>query len=144
MPKTQAEQSNAQQHSPHTHDRALAMARWLLGFTVLCAFALIGQAIADGLRLPIPGSVIGMVLLLVALMIRVPHLERIVRPSAETLLSLIPLLLVPLAAGVIEQGPSFAPHLLAYVVALFAAWLFCAVSAAGTYVLLRPRKPVDR
>lgn len=143
MPQTPTQKARALRASP-PNVRALNVARWLLGFTVLCVFALAGQAISDGLRLPVPGSVIGMVLLLVALAARIPRLEAIVRPSSETLLSLIPLLLVPLAAGAIEQGRAIGTDLLAYAVALVATWVLCCASAAGTYLLLRPRKRADR
>lgn len=143
MPQTPMQKARTLQALP-PNVRAPNVTRWLLGFTALCGFTLAGQAISDGLRLPVPGSVIGMVLLLVALAVRIPHLEAIVRPSGETLLSLIPLLLVPLAAGAVEQGREIGPDLLAYAVALVATWLLCCASAAGTYLLLRPRKRANR
>jgi holin-like protein len=74
-------------------------AQWLAGAALLLACELSGRAIANLISLPIPGSVIGMLLLLLALMIygRVPRgLGRV----SEQLLRYLVLIFLPAAAGV--------------------------------------------
>ena len=72
---------------------------FLHGFLVLCALLWVGDIISEGLNLPVPGSVIGMVLLLAALFIKkdVPHS---VGKTADGLIQYIGLLFVPAGAGV--------------------------------------------
>jgi putative effector of murein hydrolase LrgA (UPF0299 family) len=74
----------------------------LLGLFSLLLFQLIGETIARGSGLPIPGPVIGFVLLAVALAAS-PRLRREVDPVAAGLLRHLSLLFVPAAVGVIQQ-----------------------------------------
>lgn len=74
----------------------------LLGLFSLLLFQLIGETIARGSGLPIPGPVIGFVLLAVALAAS-PGLRREVDPVAAGLLRHLSLLFVPAAVGVIQQ-----------------------------------------
>lgn len=74
----------------------------LLGLFSLLLFQLIGETIARGSGLPIPGPVIGFVLLAAALAAS-PGLRREVDPVAAGLLRYLSLLFVPAAVGVIQQ-----------------------------------------
>jgi holin-like protein len=77
------------------------VARTLLGGLVLYAFLLLGGLVADVLGLPLPGSVLGMVLLWAALEAGVVRLAWI-REGATTLLGLLGLLFVPAGAGFVQ------------------------------------------
>ena len=70
----------------------------IMGMSVLLACQFAGELVAKGLTLPIPGPVIGMVMLLVALLIlgRVPSSLRL---AGEGLLSYLTLLFVPAGVG---------------------------------------------
>ncbi len=74
----------------------------LLALFSLLLFQLIGEVIARGFGLPVPGPVIGFVLLAGALAAW-PALRREVDPVASGLLRHLSLLFVPAAVGVIQQ-----------------------------------------
>jgi holin-like protein len=79
------------------------LAHHLLGFAVLLAFWFAGGRIADAARLPLPGSVVGMLMLAAALRLRwLP--ERAVRPAAELLVRNMALLFVPAGVGVMAYA----------------------------------------
>ncbi|WP_288132046.1 CidA/LrgA family protein [Microbulbifer sp.] len=74
-------------------------AQWLGGATLLLLCELLGRALVDLLSLPIPGSVVGMVLLLVGLLIygKVPNgLARV----SELLLRFLVLIFLPASVGI--------------------------------------------
>lgn len=74
--------------------------RALLGLGLLCGFAALGQALVSLTRLPFPGSVAGLLLLLLALSLGVVRPEW-VDLAADGLLGLLGLLFVPAAVGVL-------------------------------------------
>ncbi|MDB5930621.1 MAG: LrgA family protein [Polaromonas sp.] len=73
----------------------------LRGMTWLLVFQSLGELLARGLALPLPGPVIGMVLLLVAL--RWPVVRAPVGACADFLLSHLSLLFVPVGVGVMTH-----------------------------------------
>ena len=75
---------------------ALALAR---GMAVLLAFLYLGNALSSLLRLPLPGSVVGMVLLAVSLHRKWLPFEW-VRPAAHLLIRHMSLLYIPPGVGV--------------------------------------------
>ena len=79
----------------------------LHGILMLLACQLAGEAAARGLGLTVPGPVIGLALLAVALAVW-PSLRRIVEPVATALLRNLSLLFVPAAVGVVQVLPQLA------------------------------------
>ncbi|WP_407570897.1 CidA/LrgA family protein [Deinococcus altitudinis] len=75
--------------------------RAVLGLGLLLGFATLGQGLVTLTRLPFPGSVVGLLLLLAALGLRWVRLEW-VEVAADTLLGLLGLLFVPAAVGVVD------------------------------------------
>ena len=73
----------------------------LRGMMWLLIFQSAGELLARGLALPLPGPVIGMVLLLLAL--RWPAVQQPVAACAEFLLSHLSLLFVPVGVGVMTH-----------------------------------------
>lgn len=67
--------------------------------TILLVFQLVGEAISHGLGLPIPGPVIGFILLLVALLLRRGVPEEL-RTTATGMLQHLSLMFVPAGVGV--------------------------------------------
>jgi len=90
------------------------------GFAVLLSFQLAGEALSRALHLPVPGPVIGMALLLLALQLGAARGEGL-RAVATGLLSHLSLLFVPAGVGVILHA-----HLLA------SQWLPLAVSLVAS------------
>ena len=71
----------------------------LYGFIILISLQLIGDSLSTLLKLPIPGAVIGMLLLLIILIIR-GKVDEPVAVTADGLIKYIGLLFVPAGAGV--------------------------------------------
>jgi holin-like protein len=82
---------------------ARASLRLLLALAVLGLFLAAGTLVADGARLPVPGSVVGMVLLTGALQLRWIRLAW-VRPAADLLLRHMGLLFVPPGVAVMVHA----------------------------------------
>ena len=75
--------------------------RAILGLGLLCGFAALGQGLVALTRLPFPGSVVGLLLLLAALGRRWVRLEW-VDVAGDGLTGLLGLLFVPAAVGVVD------------------------------------------
>jgi len=71
----------------------------LAAITVLLVYQLIGETLVLALKLPVPGPVIGMLLLFLTLLVRGSVLES-VRETAQGLLQHLSLLFVPAGVGV--------------------------------------------
>lgn len=80
--------------------------RIVLQLLVLYGFLLIGEAIQALLNLPMPGSIIGFLLLFSALLLKIYPLEWI-DAGATFLLSFLSLYFIPATVGVVEYGPLF-------------------------------------
>ncbi|MBB6097179.1 holin-like protein [Deinobacterium chartae] len=95
---------------------------FLLGLFVLFAFLLLGEGVQRALHLPVPGSVVGMVLLWAALELRLVRLEW-VEGAARSLQAILGLLFVPAGAGLVAHlgaGWTWAATLAVMAVALLA------------------------
>ncbi len=80
----------------------------LRGLAVLLILQLAGEALAHALAWPIPGPVVGMALLLVAL--GLPLLRASVQAAAEQLLQHLSLLFIPVGVGVITHLDLMSRH----------------------------------
>ena len=109
----------------------------LHAITILLTFQLIGEIIAQALRLPIPGPVVGMGLFFAAMALpRVPS-ERM-REPAQQLLQHLSLLFVPAGVGVMLHFRRVAAEWLPIVAALVLSTILAiAVAAVTTQWLAR-------
>ncbi|ANQ84317.1 CidA/LrgA family protein [Azoarcus olearius] len=113
----------------------------LAALTLLLLFQLAGEVIARALALPIPGPVIGMALLFLALLVRGGPGDDL-RSTAGTLLQHLSLLFVPAGTGVVLYGSRIADEWLPLGVALVGSTaLAIAVTALVLQALLRRREP---
>ncbi len=84
------------------------------GFALLLACQLAGEALSRSLGLPVPGPVLGLVLLLTGLRVSArigrPALEAGVGPVADGLLRHLALLFVPAGVGVVQHAGLVAEH----------------------------------
>lgn len=103
----------------------------LQSLALLLAFQLIGEAAVYALRLPLPGPVLGMALLLAALAAR-RDLLALLRPTAATLLSHLSLLFVPAGVGVMVHGARLAAEGVAIVVAIVVSTVLALAATALT------------
>lgn len=115
--------------------------RWLFGLGVIVAFAALGGLVQRLTALPIPGATLGMIALLALLATPLRGwLTRVVAPAADSLIAVLPLLLVPLSVGVIGSFGELAENALAIVAAILAGWLATFLTAAFIADLLMRRR----
>ncbi len=72
------------------------------GLVLLVAGQLVGEALVTVTGLPVPSAVVGMVLVLMALLARSGRMPE-VRRAGHALLMLVPLFLVPVSVGIMDQ-----------------------------------------
>ena len=96
---------------------------------ILLVFQLAGESLARGTGLPLPGPVLGLAGLFVALMLWAP-LRAMVEDTAHTLLNHLSLLFVPAGVGVVAHLDTFGrqgPALLVALIVSTAAAILVAV-----------------
>lgn len=115
------------------------MSPLLAGFTWLLLFQCAGEAIARLAELPIPGPVLGMAMLLVALLVRGRASESIT-VCAEGLAKHLSLLFVPAGAGVMLHVAQIEAEWLPIAVAIVVSTVLAIASAALTFQWLARRQ----
>lgn len=105
----------------------------LYGFAALLVFQLLGEALVQGLGLPLPGPLLGMLLLFAALAWRGDVPEPL-REGANALLQHLMLLFIPAVAGVMLHFERVRSEWLAFVLAGIGG---AAVTMAVTALTLR-------
>lgn len=101
----------------------------LAGITVLLLFQLAGEVLAKFFALPVPGPVIGMALLFIALTLR-RQVPAALRESAATLLQHLALLFVPAGVGVVLHSQRIVDEWLPISAALLVSTLLALASTA--------------
>ena len=80
--------------------RRSPLATWLLGLAVLLGFTALGEGLVRLIHLPVPGSVMGLLLLWLALSLKLIRLHWI-EAASDSLLGVLGLLFVPATVGFI-------------------------------------------
>ncbi len=109
------------------------------GLVILLLYQGAGEILARGLSSPVPGPVIGLVLLLVSLLWRQktdPDLQMV----ASGLTAHLGLLFVPAAVGVV----SFLPMLKGHMIAIFSVLVISVILAMASTALILRRRAADR
>jgi putative effector of murein hydrolase LrgA (UPF0299 family) len=112
-----------------------------LSLILICQ--LIGEILVRGTGLPLPGPVIGLVLLLVVLLLRDryqalargPLRDEGVENASKGMLAHLSLLFVPAGVGVIQQLDLLAQHGLAIFLVLIGSVLVTLVVTAGAFLV---------
>lgn len=103
----------------------------MAGLLILLVFLLFGTIVQQIFELPLPASIIGMLLLLTVLILRGKTPESLTQIS-KTLSPLLPLFIIPVSVGIITQKSLLLEHGLMLIViltvsiipgALIAAWI---------------------
>ncbi|MBB1491655.1 MULTISPECIES: CidA/LrgA family protein [unclassified Paracoccus (in: a-proteobacteria)] len=102
--------------------------------TILC-FQLVGEVISRGLDLPLPGPVVGLVLLLGAMRLR-PGLAGWLRPVGEGVLAHLSLFFVPAGVGIVAHLPLLREHGLALLVAIVVSTVLALVAGSGAFIFV--------
>lgn len=80
--------------------------RVILQIAILFMFSFVGDVLHNVLNLPIPGSIIGLILLLICLSCKLMPAS-FIADGAGLLLSLLPLLFIPAMVGIIKYPSLF-------------------------------------
>lgn len=105
----------------------------LTTFAILLVFQCLGEGLAFALHLPVPGPVIGMLLLFVALTVSTRLME-IIETTSNALLRHLSLLFVPAGVGIVAAGASMSGHWDAIVLSLVGSTL---LTLAVTALVMR-------
>ena len=112
----------------------------LQAFAVLLVFQCLGEGVSYLFALPVPGPVIGMLLLFGFVMLR-PRVADAIEPTALELLRHLSLLFVPAGVGIMVSADRVRGDALAVIVALAVSTsLAIAVTALVTRALLRRQR----
>ncbi|MBP53919.1 MAG: CidA/LrgA family protein [Marinobacter sp.] len=103
---------------------------FLNGITLLLVYQLVGEVTVRLLSLPIPGPVLGMVMLFLTLMVRGNTPEPLENASSA-LLSHLSLLFVPAGVGMMSHFGRIADEWLPITLALFLSTIITMVATAG-------------
>lgn len=110
----------------------------------LLVFQLLGETAVRLSGVPVPGPVVGLALLLLALLLR-PRSVDAIKPTAQGLLQHLSLLFVPAGVGVMQHLQRLGDEALAIGVALVLSTLLGLAAAAGTLLwLMRRQRPEAR
>lgn len=106
----------------------------------LLLFQLTGVVLVRLTGVPLPGPVLGMILLFIALLLR-GHTPEVFASNSRGLLNHLALLFVPAGVGIITHLHRVADEWLALSITLVASTVLCLVAAAFTlHVLTRHRQ----
>jgi holin-like protein len=89
----------------------------LNGLTLLLVVQLMGEGIARGLKLPVPGPVVGLLLTLVLLRVA-PQVRQLLSEAANGLLSHLSLLFIPAGVGVVMYVRELAQDIVPIAIAI--------------------------
>lgn len=80
--------------------------RIILQIGILYSFSIVGELVQQTLHLPVSGSIIGLILMLICLTFKIIPVK-VVEDGASFLLSFLPLLFIPAMAGVMNYPSLF-------------------------------------
>ena len=107
----------------------------LSAISLILAFQVIGELISRFTGIPVPGPVIGMILMLFSFFLKDDLIDRI-RPTAGGLLSNLSLLFVPAGVGIIQYGDLFIEEGLGIAAVLVLSTLIAMLVTAYTIIFV--------
>ena len=75
----------------------------LVGLFALLVFLIFGEAVQSWTAVPVPSSIIGMILLLIIIILK-NKIPKSIELAANSLAPLLPLFIIPISAGLITQS----------------------------------------
>ena len=106
----------------------------ITGLLILVVCQLLGEVVVTALGLPIPGAVLGMAILFVALQLRRPDENSSVTRAGDAVLNHLQLLFIPAGVGVVPHLPALADAGIPVLAGLVLPWLVVIVVTAGAGV----------
>ena len=115
--------------------------KYLKQFGIILLISLMGEALRMLLPLPIPASVYGLVLMLIALMTGIIKIHQIKEVSAF-LIEIMPVMFIPAGAGLVESWSALKPICVQVVVIMFVSTIVVMVISGRVtqFVIRRNRQ----
>lgn len=101
----------------------------------LLGFQLVGEVLSRALHLPLPGPVVGLLLLLGAMRLR-PGLAEWLRPVGQGVLAHLSLFFVPAGVGIVAHLPLLRDQGLALLAAILGSTVLALVAGAFAFTLV--------
>lgn len=111
--------------------------------TIFLTCQLAGEVIARGLALPVPGPVVGLVLLAVLLLGytrrggAIDLTESALARTAQVLVAMLGLLFVPTGVGVVQQLNLLGTHALGILATVILSSIITMLATVGTFLLVK-------
>lgn len=102
-------------------------------FAIILLFQLVGEVLSRAVHLPLPGPVLGMVFMVIALSM-FPKLGDMVTPVAQGILRYLALMFVPVGVGIVANIPTIEAHWLAISASVFLSTIIAIVVGSLTFV----------
>lgn len=114
--------------------------RYIRQFLWILLFSFAGEILKYVIPLPVPASIYGLLLLLLALLTGILHLES-VKAASKFLIEIMPLMFIPAAVGLLESWGALSGILIQVLIAtLVSTILVMGVSGMVTQALIRKKQ----
>lgn len=114
--------------------------KYLKQFAIIIAITFIGEALNQFLPLPIPASIYGLVIMLIALSTKILPLDK-VKDVGKMLIQTMPIMFIPAGVGLITAWEKLSPIILPVVVITFVSTLIVMiVSGKLTEAIIKNKK----
>lgn len=111
---------------------------------IILVISLLGELLNALIPLPIPGSIYGLVLMLIGLCTKMIPLER-VESTGRFLIDIMPVMFIPAAVGLIDSWTAVKPMLVpALIIMVVSTFVVMGVSGHATQALMRRSKGQGR
>lgn len=111
--------------------------KYLRQFCIILFVSFLGEMLRAIIPLPVPASVYGLVLMLLALCTGILKLEH-VEKTADFLIEIMPVMFIPAAAGLLDAWPALQPVWLpVMVITILTTILVMAVTGQVTQLMIR-------
>lgn len=107
----------------------------IIGFTIILLFLVLGEFLSALTGNHMPGSVLGMILMVLALYFKLIRPEWI-RKSSEFLTKNMTVLFIPSAIGIIDQWGIIKADLVSWIVIMFGCWFLVFAATGWTHQLV--------
>lgn len=111
----------------------------IFGFVIILFFLVAGEAVSTLIGHFVPGSVLGMILLFLALCMKLIR-EEWVRSASDFLTKNMTVLFIPASIGIVEQWGLIRMNLISWVLIVFVCWAMVLGSAGWTVHLISRRR----
>lgn len=118
--------------------------RYVIQFAIILAISLMGELLNRVIPLPVPASIYGMAILFTALCTGIIKLSQ-VKETGMFLISMLPIMFVPAAVGLIESWGIMQEYLTALItITLVSTITVIAVSGAVTQSIIKRKEKEDK